>query len=78
MSAAARDVKRRKTNKPPVGPGFVSPIVTACHELTASGKMEDAGIAPEFGVPQVTTLHNSCVEHGCQWLQYVCKDAALR
>jgi len=40
--------------------------------------VEAAGIAPEVGFPQVTTLHNSCVEHGCQWLQYVCKDAALR
>jgi site-specific recombinase XerD len=30
----------------PVLPGFVSPRVTNCHQLTACGKMEAAGIAP--------------------------------
>jgi len=45
----------------------------------ASGlKVEAAGIAPEVGIPQVCTAHDSCVEHQCQWLHYVCRDAALR
>jgi len=28
--------------------------------------------------PQVFTLDDTCVEHGCQWLHYVCTDATLR
>ena len=40
--------------------------------------MEAAGIAPASRIPQVVILHNTCVDHGCQWLQYVCNDAALR
>src|SRR5271166_1447930 len=39
--------------------------------------MEAAGIAPASLTPQVVLLHDTCVEHGCQWLHYVCRDAAL-
>jgi hypothetical protein len=41
-------------------------------------KVEAAGIAPEAAFPQVFSLHDSCVEHGCEWLHYVCIDAAIR
>jgi hypothetical protein len=40
--------------------------------------MEAAGIAPASQIPQVVSLHDCCVEHGCQWLHYVCTDTALR
>jgi hypothetical protein len=38
---------------------------------------EAAGIAPAVAVPQVVSLHDRCVEHGCRWLHYGCTDAAL-
>jgi hypothetical protein len=41
-------------------------------------QMEAAGIAPASQIPQVISLHETCVQHGCQWLQYVCTEAALR
>jgi hypothetical protein len=37
-----------------------------------------AGIAPASLIPQVVSPHTICVEQGCQWLHYVCRDAALR
>jgi hypothetical protein len=40
--------------------------------------MEAAGIAPASQIPQVVSHHVTCVENGCQWLHYVCTDAALR
>jgi hypothetical protein len=40
--------------------------------------MEAAGIAPASYVTQVLSQHDSCVEHGCQWLHHVCTDAALQ
>ncbi len=43
-----------------------------------SGRGAVAGIAPASLTPQVVLLHETCVEHGCQWLHYVCRDAALR
>jgi len=41
-------------------------------------KVEAAGIAPASRIPQVVRPHTTCVEHGCQWLHYVCTDAALQ
>jgi hypothetical protein len=41
-------------------------------------EMEAAGIAPAAQIPQVVSQQDSCVEHGCQWLHYVCTDAALQ
>ena len=40
--------------------------------------MEAAGIAPASQIPQAFLRHDSCVERACQWLHYVCTDAALR
>jgi len=40
--------------------------------------MEAAGIAPASQIPQVVSQQDSCVEHGCQWLHYLCADAALQ
>ena len=40
--------------------------------------MEAAGIAPASQIPQVVSQQNTCVEQGCQWLHFVCTDAALR
>jgi len=40
--------------------------------------MEAAGIAPAAKIPQVVSLHDTCVQHRCQWLQYVCTQAALQ
>jgi hypothetical protein len=37
----------------PVVPGFASPRVTNCHQLTACGKMEAAELAPVAPIPQV-------------------------
>ena len=39
--------------------------------------MEAAGIAPASQIPQVVSQHDTCVEHGCQWLHYVCTEEAL-
>ena len=40
--------------------------------------MEAAGIAPASQIPQVVSQHDTCVEHGCQWLHYVCTEEALQ
>jgi hypothetical protein len=40
--------------------------------------MEAAGIAPASQIPQVVLPHDTCVEQGCQWLHYVCTEAALQ
>jgi hypothetical protein len=40
--------------------------------------MEAAGIAPASLFPQAVLLHDTCVEQGCQWLHYVCTNAALQ
>jgi len=40
--------------------------------------MEAAGIAPASQIPQLVSQHETCVEHGCQWLHDVCADAALQ
>jgi hypothetical protein len=40
--------------------------------------MEEAGIAPATQIPQVVSPHDACVEHGCQWLHYVCTEEALQ
>ncbi len=37
-----------------------------------------AGIAPTSQIPQVVSPHATCVEHGCQWLHYVCTEEALQ
>jgi hypothetical protein len=37
----------------------------------------EAGIAPASRFPQVVTPHDTCVEHGCQWLHYVCTEETL-
>jgi len=48
-------------------------------QIIASGlPMEPAGIAPASQIPQVVSPHDTCVEHGCQWLHYVCTDEALQ
>jgi hypothetical protein len=39
--------------------------------------VEAAGIAPASQIVQAVSPHSSCVEHGCQWLHYVCNDGAL-
>ncbi len=51
-----------------------------CHlQLVAVGlSVKAAGIAPASQIPQVVNAHNTCVEQGCQWLHYVCTDAAVR
>jgi hypothetical protein len=40
--------------------------------------VEAAGIAPASPIPQVVSPQDSCVEHGRQWLHYVCTDVALQ
>jgi hypothetical protein len=40
--------------------------------------VEASGIAPASHIPQVISPQDTCVEQGCQWLQYVWTDAALR
>jgi hypothetical protein len=42
------------------------------------GAERSAGIAPASLIPQVVLCYDGCVEHGCQWLYYVCTDVALR
>jgi len=37
-----------------------------------------AGIAPASPIPQVVSRHDFCVEQGCEWLHYVCTEAALQ
>jgi hypothetical protein len=39
--------------------------------------MEAAGIAPAVQIPQVVSLHDTCVEYGYQCLHDVCTDAGL-
>jgi hypothetical protein len=39
--------------------------------------MEPAGIAPASLILPVVLQGGTCVERGCQWLQYVCTDAGL-
>jgi hypothetical protein len=39
--------------------------------------VEAAGIAPASRIPQLQSLHESCVEQGCQWLRHGCADLAL-
>ena len=43
-----------------------------------AGPERAAGIAPASQIPQVVSPHDTCAERGCQWLHYVCTDAALR
>jgi hypothetical protein len=43
-----------------------------------TSEMEAAGIAPASQIPQVGSANETCVKQGCQWLHYVCTDAALR
>jgi hypothetical protein len=40
--------------------------------------VEAAGIASASHFSQVVTSHDTCAEHGCHCLHYVCTDATLR
>jgi len=40
--------------------------------------VEAAGIAPASRNTQIVLQHDVCVEQGCQWLHYVCIEAALQ
>jgi len=66
---------------------FITPISTDHRKTNDEGRLrnatrglsvEAAGIAPASRIPQVVSQNDTCADHGCQWLQYVCTDAALR
>ena len=62
-------------------PGCGSSDATSIKEFTCEfsqvALVEAAGIAPASQIPQVVSLHDTCVEQGCQWLHYVCTEEAL-
>ena len=47
------------------------------HSVVGLGKVEVAGIALAFQIPQVVSPHATYDEQGCQWLHYVCPEVSL-
>jgi hypothetical protein len=67
----------RGNEQTPAGPGLASPIATNCHQLTACGKMEAAGIAPASHLTQALFQTNlRKLPHGP--VEGARDDAALR